>query len=360
MESSSADSLGTVTLTFQVGTDLDAAVLKVSNRLEQVPSYPDDANKPVIRTVDVFANAAASFYIVSTEEDGFTGDISTLYDFVDDFIKPEFERVPGVAVAKIFGGQEREMHVLVDPARLAARRVTLNQLGTALERENRNYSGGDFGEGKRRYVVRTVGEYGSPQEIEEIVIAVRNGVPIYLKDVARAELGYRKASDRVFHKGEQVIAINTVKEAGSNVLEMMAELQEIVRRLNTNLLHPRGLELVQVYDETDYIPSAIALVRQSIFIGGFFAIAVLLLFLRSATSTLVVAVAIPISIIGAFLMMYVFGRTLNVISLAGMAFAVGMVVDNAIVVLEKNYRHSQMGKERFAAARSGARCCPAP
>ncbi len=355
MESSSADSQGTVTLTFQVGTDLDAAVLKVSNRLEQVPSYPDDANKPVIRTVDVLANAAAWFAIVSTKEDGFTGDISTLYDFVDDFIKPEFERVPGVAVANIFGGQEREMHVLVDPARLAARQVTLNQLGTALERENRNYSGGDFGEGKRRYVVRTVGEYGSPQEIEEIVIAVRNGVPIYLKDVARAELGYRKVSARVFHKGEQVLIINTVKEAGANVLEVMAELQEIVRRLNADLLHPRGLEFVQVYDETDYINSAIDLVRQSILIGGLLAVAVLLLFLRSATSTLVVAVAIPISIIGAFLMMYVFGRTLNVISLAGMAFAVGLVVDNAIVVLENIYRHSQMGKDRFAAAYDGAR-----
>jgi len=355
MESSSADSRGTVTLTFQVGTDLDAALLKVSNRLEQVPSYPDNADKPVLRTVHVSANASAWFTLVSTEEDGFTGDISTLFDFVDDFIKPEFERVPGVAVANIFGGQEREMHVLVDPARLAARRVTLNQLGTALERENRNYSGGDFAEGKRRYVVRTMGEYGSPQEIEEIVIAVRNGVPIYLQDVARAELGYRKVSERVFHKGEQVIALNAVKEAGSNVLEMMAELQEIVRRLNTGLLHPRGLELVQIYDETDYIHSAIALVRQSIFIGGFLAVAVLLLFLRSATSTLVVAVAIPISIIGAFLMMYVFGRTLNVISLAGMAFAVGMVVDNAIVVLENIYRHSQMGKDRFAAAYDGAR-----
>ena len=355
MESSSADSLGTVTLTFQMGTELDVALLKVSNRLEQVPSYPDDAQKPVIRTVDVFANAAAWFAIVSTEEDGFTGDISTLFDFVDDFIKPEFERIPGIAVANIFGGQEREMHVLVDPAKLAARRVTLSQLGTALERENRNYSGGDFGEGKRRYVVRTVGEYSSPQEIEEIVVAVRNGVPIYLKDVARAELGYRKVSARVFNKGEQVIALNAVKEVGSNVLDVMAELQERVRRLNAELLHPRGLELIQVYDETDYIDSAIALVRQSIFIGGFLAVTALLLFLRSATSTLVVTVAIPISIVGAFLMMYVFGRTLNVISLAGIAFAVGIVVDNAIVVLENIYRHNQMGKDRFTAAYDGAR-----
>ncbi len=354
MESSSADSRGTVTLTFQVGTDLDAALLKVSNRLEQVPSNPHNADKPVLRTEDIGANASAWFTLASTEEDGFTGDISTLFDFVDDFIKPEFERVPGVAVANIFGGREREMHVIVDPAKLAARRVTLSQLGAALERENRNYSGGDFGEGKRRYLVRTVGEYGSPQEIEEIVIAVRNGVPIYLQDVARAELGYRKVSARVFDKGEKVIALNAIRESGSNILEVMSELREVVSRLNGSLLRPRGLELIQVYDETDYINSAIALVRQSIFIGGLLAVIALLLFLRSGTSTLVVAVAIPISIVGAFLMMYVFGRTLNVISLAGMAFAVGMVVDNAIVVLENIYRHRQMGKDRVAAAYDGA------
>ena len=157
MESSSSDSRGSITLTFQVGTDLDSALLKVSNRLEQVPSYPDDANKPVIRSVDVNASAIAWFALIPTEENGFEGDITTLFDLIDEFIKPEFERVPGVAASNIYGGREREMHVIMDPARLAAHRVTLNQLGAALERENRNYSGGDFDEGKRRYIVRTVG-----------------------------------------------------------------------------------------------------------------------------------------------------------------------------------------------------------
>jgi HAE1 family hydrophobic/amphiphilic exporter-1 len=355
MESSSADSMGTITLTFQVGSDIDAATLRVSNRLEQVPSYPEDVDKPVIRSVDVNANAIGWFTLLPSGDKPFEGDISTLYDFVDDYIKPEFERVPGVAAANIYGGREREMHVIVDPARLAARQVTLNQLAAALDRENRNYSGGDFSEGKRRYIVRTVGEYLSPRDIENVVIAVKNGVPIYLRDVGAVELGYRKATHEAYYRERRMIAMNAVKEPGSNVLDVMKGLRESVARINAELLAPRGLALNQVWDETDYIYSAIGLVRQNLFLGGGLAIVVLLLFLRSVTSTLVIAVAIPISVIGTFLLMLWFDRTLNVISLAGMAFAVGMVVDNSIVVLENIYRHRQMGKARFQAAYDGAR-----
>jgi len=360
IESSSADSEGTITLTFQVGTDLDTALLKVSNSLEQVPAYPSDADRPVIRSVNVNSNASAWFVLSpaqegSAEAGSYEGDISTLWSFVDDSIKPEFERVPRVALSSIYGGREQEMHVIVDPARLAARAVTMSQLRDALERENRNYSGGDFDEGKRRYLVRTVGEYSSPQDVEDIVVSIRNNVPVYLKDVARVELGYREADARVFHKGRQVIALNALKEPGANIITVMDGLRQVVERLNNDLLLPRGLRLTQVYDETDYIESSINLVQESLYVGSLLAVFVLLLFLRSFTSTLVIALAIPISIVGSFLMMYVFGRTLNVISLAGMAFAVGMVVDNSIVVLENIYRHRQMGKSRFDAAYDGAR-----
>ncbi|MGH9861787.1 MAG: efflux RND transporter permease subunit [Candidatus Acidiferrales bacterium] len=354
MESSSRESSGEILLTFQVGTDLDVALLKVSNRLEQVPSYPEDADKPVIRSVDVSANAIAWFILAPTAENGFSGDVATLWDFADDTIKPEFERVRGVAASNIFGGREQEMQVIVDPAKLAARRVTMSQLGAALERENRNYSGGDFDEGKRRYLVRTVGEYGSPGDIDNIVIAIRNGVPIYLKDVARAELGYRKPFARVYMKGGQVLAMNAVKEPGTNVLEVMTQLKATVVRLNQEMLRERRLELVQVYDETVYIHSALDLLVENIYVGGLLAVGVLWLFLRSSTSTLVIAVAIPLSLIGSFLLMWMLGRTLNVISLAGLAFASGLVVDNSIVVLENIYRHRQMGKARFAAAYDGA------
>jgi HAE1 family hydrophobic/amphiphilic exporter-1 len=355
MKSSSMDGVGSINLKFQVGTDTDSSLLKVSNRLEQVPSYPEDVEKPIIRSSDPNAGAIAWFTVQAREEAGFQGDVSTMGDFCDDFVKPELERVPGVAASVIHGGREREMQVLVNPAKLAARQVTLNELAAALERENRNYSGGDFDEGKRRYIVRTVGEYESAEDIENIVIAVRNGVPVYLKDVARAELGFRKPLARVFERGNKILAMNAVKEPGSNVLEVMRGVRETVGRLNAGRLKDAGLEMIQVYDETDYVVSAISLVRQSLLIGGTLAILVLLLYLRSGTSTLVIAVAIPISIVGSFLLISALGRTINVVSLAGMAFAVGMVVDNSIVVLENIYRHRQMGKRRFEAALHAAR-----
>ncbi|MDX1643548.1 MAG: efflux RND transporter permease subunit [Thermoanaerobaculia bacterium] len=355
MESSSSDSFGSITLTFDVGSDADTNLLKVSNRLEQVPQYPADAEKPVILLVDPNQGAMAWYLLTPWGDEPFQGDIATLYNFVEDEIKPQLERVSGVAQSNFFGGQEGELQVIVDPAELAARQVTMNQLAAALDRENRNFSGGDFPEGKRRYVVRTVGEYASPEDVEDVVITMRNGVPIYVKNVAEVKLGYRKAQAEVYFQGTKIVAINVIREPGANVLRVMEGVEETVAALNAGVLADRGLRLEHSFDETTYIESAISLVQQSLMIGGVLAIAVLLLFLRSRASTLVVAVAIPISIVGAFVVLWLLGRTLNVISLAGMAFAVGMVVDNAIVVLENIYRHRQMGKRRFRAALEGTK-----
>ena len=354
MESTSSDSSGSITLSFQAGTDFDTALLKVANRLEQVPSYPPDADKPVISSVGANMSAIAWFILRPSDEDGYEGDMSQLFTFVDEEVKPQLERVDGVAQINVFGGREQEMQVVVDPAALAARQITIPELMAALDRENRNLSGGDFTEGKRRYIVRTVGEYTSPEEIEDVVVAVRGDTPVYVRDVAEARIGYRKPGARTFFFGEPMIAFNAIRASGSNILEVMAGLQGAVEDVEAELLAPRGLQVTQAYDETQYIESAIDLVQQSLILGGILAVVVLLLFLRSRSSTLIVAVAIPISMVGTFLMMWWFDRTLNVISLAGMAFAVGMVVDNSIVVLENIYRHRQMGKGRFRAAHDGA------
>ncbi len=354
MESSSSDNFGQISLTFATGTDLDSALLKVSNRLEQVPRYPTDARKPVIQAVGAQASPMAWFVIVPSDEAPFEGSIQTQLTFFEEFVKPEFERVPGVGAVNYFGGTEEEMHVVVDPAALAARQITITEFVSAIDRENRNFSGGDFDEGKRRYLVRTVGEYGSADDISDVVVAIRNGVPVYVRDVATVELGFAKPGAKAFYFGDQMIAFNTVRQTGANVLEVMKGVKETVVNVNRDLMAPRGLQLIQVSDETEYIYSAIGLVRQNLFLGGGLAILVLLVFLRSRSSTLVIAIAIPISIVGTFLIMNWLGRSLNVISLAGMAFAVGMVVDNSIVVLENIYRHRQMGKSRFNAAYDGA------
>ena len=208
-------------------------------------------------------------------------------------------------------------------------------------------------EGKNRFIVRTLGQFKSVEEIENLVIAKRDDIPVYVRDIAEVRLGYKKLQAFVRQRNEPSIAVNAQREVGANVLTVMASIREACRELNENLLKDRGLQLEQVYDETDYIKSSIGLVRQNVVVGGLLAVMVLLLFLRSWRSTLVIGLAIPISAIGTFLMVTLLGRSLNVVSLAGIAFAVGMVVDSAIVVLENIYRHWQSGENPFEAAYKG-------
>jgi len=351
MTSESQDSNGAIVLEYAIGTDIDAAVVDVSNKLNQVEEYPDDVDQPVISSTDVRASAMAWFILKPKE--GNDVDIYQYHDFTEDFIKPRFERVSGVGSSNVFGGFEREMQVIVDPNALAARGITLSEMADAIRRENDNYSAGAFDEGKRRYIVRTVGEYKSSEDIENVIITRKNGAPVYVKDVAEVSLGYKDAEYAVRQNGEPAIAINAVKESGANTIEVMEGLLEAVEELNQDELQKKDLRLFNVYEETSYIISAIDLVQQNLIVGGLLAILVLLFFLRSASSTFIVATAIPISIIGTFVVMSALGRTINVISLAGMAFAVGMVIDNSIVVLENIYRHMQMGKSRIKAAYDG-------
>ena len=351
MKSESFYGRGTITLKFQVGTDPNAALLKVSNNLNQVPEYPDEAEEPVLVSSGSEQNAIA--WIVLERLSGDNTGIATEYQFVKDFVKPRFERIPGVAESEIYGGVEPEMQVVFDPNALAAHRITIADVAAALNRENENISAGDFDEGKRRFIARTVGQYRSPDDAANVVIKYINGAPIYVHDVAEVRLGYAKATAIVNEKDRPTIAVNAKRQTGANVIQVMKGVRQAIVEMNEGLLKERGLRLRQVYDETEYIESAIDLVRQNLVVGGSLAVLVLLVFLRSINSTLIIATAIPISVVGTFLMMTFFGRNINVISLAGLAFAVGMVLDAAIVVLENIDRHRSMGESRVQAAYKG-------
>jgi len=351
MKSESFYSRGRVTLKFQVGTDPDTALLKVSNNLNQVPEYPDEAEEPVLVSSGSEQNAIA--WIILERLNGDNTGIETEYQFVKDFVKPRFERIPGVAESEIYGGVEPEMQVIFDPNTLAAHDITIAEVATALSRENENISAGDFDEGKRKFIARTVGQYQSPNDVANVVIKYINGAPIYVHDIAEVRLGYAKPSATVSEKGRPTIAVNAKRQTGANVLQVMTGVRAAITEMNAGLLKERGLRLRQVYDETEYIESAIGLVRQNLFVGGTLAVLVLILFLRSINSTLIIATAIPISVVGTFLMMTFFGRNINVISLAGLAFAVGMVLDAAIVVLENIDRHRGLGEGRVEAAYKG-------
>jgi len=351
MKSESFYGRGTITLKFQVGTDPNAALLKVSNNLNQVPEYPDEAEEPVLVSSGSEQNAIA--WIVLERLSGDNTNIATEYQFIKDFIKPRFERIPGVAESEIYGGVEPEMQVVFDPDALAAHRISIAEVAVALNRENENISAGDFDEGKRKFIARTVGQYQSPKDVANVVIKYINGAPIYVYDVAEVRLGYAKPTATVHEKDRPTIAVNCKRQTGANVIQVMKGVRQAIAEMNAGLLKERGMRLRQVYDETEYIESAIDLVRQNLFVGGTLAVLVLILFLRSINSTLIIATAIPISVVGTFLMMTFFGRNINVISLAGLAFAVGMVVDAAIVVLENIDRHRDLGESRREAAYRG-------
>ena len=194
--------------------------------------------------------------------------IETMRDFAEDVIKARFERIPGVAASNVYGGRERELRVLVDPGKLAMRSLTVRELAQALDQENRDFSAGDFDEGKRSYVVRTVGEYQSPKDVANVIIARRNGAPVYVRDIATVSIAYKDPVHVVREMGRNSIAVNAIRETGANILSTMTQLREAVDNLNGDLLQGRGFTLIQVYDETDYVYSSLKLVQQNLIIGS--------------------------------------------------------------------------------------------
>lgn len=352
LTSQSFNSRAKILLEFEVGVDKNTALLNVANKLDQVREYPENVTEPVISAVNTSDRPIAWFTLRALP--GNDIDVNTLRDFAEDYIESRFERVPGVANSNIYGGAEREMQVIIDPHALASRQLTIMDIRELLLSSNTNISGGNFDEGKNKFVVRTLGQFKTIEDVENLVITRRDDIPVYIRDVAKVQLGYKRLEAFVRQKNEPSIAINAQREAGANVLSIMKGIKKACRELNENLLYRRGLELEQVYDETEYIKSSINLVRQNLVVGSILAIIILLLFLRSWRSTLVIGLAIPISAVGTFLMITLLGRTINVISLAGIAFAVGMVVDSAIVVLENIFRHWQSGEPPFQAAYNGA------
>jgi len=363
MTSSSLQNQGTVRLEFAVGTSKELALREVSDKLREVPDYPDNADEPVVEASDPDNQDYIAWIVFQTSDPAF--DIRTLQDFAEDRIKPALERVAGVAEINVLGGREREAQVRFDPVRLAERGITVSQLFAALRGHNLNVSAGEIAENKSDIRLRMVNQFTTPEQVEQTVIAQTDFGPVRVSDVATVVETYKETSSFVRRAGEPVIAINAQKEVGVNVMEVMAGIQDAVALMNApgGLLESQAnqmglngdLSLRQVYDQTIYIDDALALVRSNIVFGGLLAIAVLLVFLRSFRSSGIIALAIPISVVGAVAAMISIGRTINVISLAGMAFAIGMVVDNAIVVLENIYRHLEMGKSPMQAALDGTR-----
>lgn len=353
MESSSFNSQGTVTLKFRIGTDVDDALLRVSNKLNEVPSYPENVDKPVITATGAATSPVIWMVLKNTQDNPRSPYMYRTY--FENHIRQYLERTEGVADLFVGGGIKTEMHIVVQPVKLAAYGLTITDLINLLRTENINVSAGILGVGRRDYRIRAVAEFKSPEDIADIVIRSTGAERIRVADVATVGFGYEKLNAAMLHMGKEGIAIGVKPEPDANILELTDRIENVVNWLNAEKLAAEKIYLDWVYDQRPYIRGAINLVRQNILLGGTFAIIVLLIFLRSFISTIVVAAAIPISIIGTFIFMNLLGRNLNVVSLAGIAFAVGMLIDSAIVVLENIDRHRGMGKTAFESAYHGTR-----
>ncbi|MES9905804.1 MAG: efflux RND transporter permease subunit, partial [Sedimenticola sp.] len=353
MESSSYNNYGNISLTFKVGTNLNDAMVRVTNKLNEVTSYPENAAKPAVSTSSA-ENSPIIWMMLKTRE-GDHDRIKTYRTFFENEVRHSLERVPGVGSLFAFGGTEKRFEIKVDPQRLADHGMTLSKVIERVRSANSNISAGVLGLSKRNYRIRTISQFQSPDDAKELLLADDGLRRIYLGDIADVGFGYASNPPAVLHNGQPMIVVGVRKEAGANVLELTARMREVVNGLNDGILHDNGLYFDWVHDQTPYINTAIDTVQTNLMIGGVLAITVLLLFLRSVSSTLTVAIAIPISVMGTFFFMYLFDRNINVMSLAGITFAVGMLVDNSIVVLENIDRHRRMGKSPFHASYDGTR-----
>ena len=353
MESEAFNGQSSISLTFKLGTNVDDALLRVSNKLNEVSSYPEGVDKPIINATG--AATSPVIWIILKSDETNPRHIETYRTFFENEIRQHLERVEGVADLFIGSGVEDEMHIIVSPEQLAAYGLTINDLIQAIRGENVNVSAGNMGVGRRDFRIRTTGEFNSEEDIANVVLVSTGEKRVTVADVAQIKRGYSKRESTVIHNSKGGMAVGVKPEPGTNILAMTERVEEVVKWLNAEKLAPQNISLEWVYDQRRYINAAIDLIKQNILIGGMLAVIVLLIFLRSIRSTLVVATSIPISIIGTFIFMKAMGRNLNVVSLAGIAFAVGMLVDNAIVVIENIDRHRKMGKSPFQASYDGTR-----
>ncbi|MCX7054178.1 MAG: efflux RND transporter permease subunit [Proteobacteria bacterium] len=342
-----------VTLEFLWGTDMDIAGIDVREKLDLL-QLPIEAKRPLLLRFDPASEPVMRIALL--DEGAATGAdsierLKALRRFAEDRLKPDLEAVEGSAAVKVSGGYEDEVQVFVDQQKLAQLGLSIDVVTRRIRAENVNLSGGRLEQGTQRFLVRTLNEFESVEQMANAIIATKDGQPIYLRDVANVTRGYkdREAITRV--NGKESIELAVYKEGDANTVALANGVRARIKELEKSL--PEGTRLQQVYDQSTFIAAAISEVKTSALIGGLLAILVLYAFLRDARATLISSIAIPVSVLGTFVLMYAFDITLNIMSLGGIALAVGMLVDNAVVVLESIVRNHEKGMTRVEAARRG-------
>jgi len=344
--STSAEGSSNVRVSFTWGTDLDTASNDIRDRLDRViPHLPEDAERPRLYKFDI-ANFPVLIFGASSKLNPLQ-----MRKLIDDQVKYRIERVPGVAALDVWGGYEREIQVNLDAGKIKAMGLPLDQILKSVEEGNVTLPAGTIDRGDFEVTMRTKGEYISLDQLANTVIAVREGATIKLSDIARIDDTWKKITRIIMVDGKPGVRLAVRKQSGTNTVEVAGRVLKEVENINRDI--PQ-INITPIIDTSDYIRNSITNVGSMALYGGILAVMVLLFFLRNIVSTLIIATAIPISIIATFALMYFGGLTLNIMTLGGLALGIGMLVDNAIVVLENIYRHSETGEKAEDATVKGA------
>ncbi|HEX6200899.1 MAG TPA: efflux RND transporter permease subunit, partial [Thermoanaerobaculia bacterium] len=349
MSSVSRPGLSQVTLELGWGRNMDFAALDVRQKLELL-TLPEQAEEPVLLRFDPENAPILRLYV--TAEEGAETDLYQLRYVGEEVVKKDLESTEGLAAVQVLGGYEEEIEVRVDEGKLALLGLSIGEVRDRLGRENVNQAGGSLYEEEARYLVRSRNEFEELSDVLDTVLLARDGRVVTLGDVATVERGHKRREVVTRHGGREAVELALYKEGDANTVTVAKAVAERLERTREEL--PAGVQVVSGADQSRFIQASIREVLGNALVGGAIAIAVLLLFLRDARSTLVIGLSIPLSIVATFFLMYRTGTTLNIMSLGGLALGVGMLVDNAIVVLEAIYRRREEGLPAFEAARRGA------
>ncbi len=331
MTSTASPDQGRLEIEFSVDTNIEDALVRITNKLTQVSGYPEAADDPSVETANDSGPPLAVIAVRSVEGKP----VEAYRTWVDDKVVPQLQRIRGIGETVLLGGRDAIFLIDFDPTDLVSRGISVPALATAVRAELRDVSGGDITVGRKRLLVRTMAVSPNPEDLGKIVLgAGSDGTPIRLSDVADVSLGLREATGIAMSDDRPSLVLLLRREAGSNVLEVTKQIRSVVEELDQSLFAPRGLQFEVLSDQVDYIEGALSLVQQNLMIGAALAICVLFLFLRSFGASLIVSLSIPICVFGTALGMSALGRSVNVVSLAGITFAIGMVLDNSIVSLE--------------------------
>ncbi|NJO13390.1 MAG: efflux RND transporter permease subunit, partial [Gammaproteobacteria bacterium] len=344
-----------INLRFNIGTDMQRALVDVISRMNQLPPLPRDSSPPVISLGEDGgggANQTLSWFFIQLLP-GTPGPIENYQKFVEDVVKPRIEAVPGVAVVNVNAGAPEELQVRFDPYRAAQLGIEIPAVAAVAGSAN-DTSGGLVEIGRRQYSLRFAGRY-SPEELGEQILAWRDGSPVRLGDIAQIEVRRGDRNSLAMQNGNPAMGVQILKESGANVLETLDAVKREIGLLREGQLKEMGLAVQQSFDPSLFINQAIGLVSSNLFAGVLLAMGVLWCFMRHARAVVLVGLTIPICLLATFITLQLTGRTLNVISLAGLAFGVGMVLDAAIIVMENVLRLQERGEVPQQAASIGTR-----